>query len=64
VLIEPENRRPMLGVMKAQNLKDRRAATKGMAHQMRFCLIPGHKFSIDKDRPIFEHKNLLRTVGN
>jgi hypothetical protein len=63
VLIQPENCWPEPGIMKAQNFKDRRAATEGMTHQMRFCLIPGHKFSIDKDRPIFEHKNLLLTVG-
>jgi len=33
-----------------------------MTHEMRFGLIPGHKFTVHIHDPVFEHKNLLRTL--
>jgi hypothetical protein len=62
VLVQSENCGPLPGVVKAQNLKDRRAATKGMAHEMRLGLIPRHEFTVHIHDPVFEHKSFLRNL--
>ena len=64
VLIQPENSRPQPGVMKAQNLEDRRAATEGMTHEMRFCLVPGNKFAVYIHEPVFERTEPPPSLGN
>jgi len=56
VLVQPKNDSTGWYIMEAEDLKNGRATTKAMAHNVDSYFVPSHKLSVSKDNSLIQHR--------
>jgi hypothetical protein len=61
VLVQPKNRSTGWHLVEAEDLKNGRATTKAMAHNVDSHVIPSYKLPVSEYNPLIQHKTPLST---